>query len=72
MAEVVRTDKVEIAGKSYNAKTTETTMDSNGSKTTSKTWTSDEMPGGRIKMESTTTGTMDSKTTMAVTDVKTP
>jgi hypothetical protein len=66
------TDKVEIAGKTYNAKTVETTSDANGMKTTSKTWMSDEVPGGMLKMESNSTGSMESKTTMTLVEVKTP
>lgn len=66
------TDKVEVAGKSYNAKTTETTSEANGNKTVSKTWMSDEIPGGMAKMESSTSGAMEMKTTMTVTDIKTP
>ena len=66
------TDKVEVGGKSYNTKTTETTTDMNGTKTVSKTWMSDEVPGGLVKMESTSSGAMDSKMTMTLVEVKQP
>jgi hypothetical protein len=66
------TDKVEVGGKTYNTKTVETTTDANGMKTTAKVWQSDEVPGGMVKMESTTTGAMESTSKMTLVDVKTP
>jgi hypothetical protein len=66
------TEKVDVGGKSYNCKTKEYDTEANGSKTHMKVWTSDEVPGGTVKMESTTTGQADTKMTMTLVDVKTP
>jgi hypothetical protein len=66
------TEKVEVGGKSYDCKTKEYDTEANGSKTHMKVWTSDEVPGGTVKMESTTTGQADTKMTMTLVDVKTP
>ena len=56
-------ESVTVAAGTFKTKCTETTADMNGMKTTSKVWTSDEVPGGMIKMEATTDGAMKSKTT---------
>jgi hypothetical protein len=51
------TEEVTIpGGKQVKAKVTETKMSTNGMNITSKAWTSDEVPGGTIKMESTMDG----------------
>jgi hypothetical protein len=55
-------ESVTTAAGTFKAKCTEATMEANGSKTTSKTWTSDEVPGGMVKMEATTDGPMKSTT----------
>jgi hypothetical protein len=66
------TDKVEVGGKSYDCKTKEYDMETNGMKTHTKVWTSDQVPGGTVKMESTSTGAADTKMTMTLVEVKTP
>jgi hypothetical protein len=65
------TEKVTVAGKAYSCKVYEFTGESNGIKTTGKTWTSEEMPGGMVKLESTSNvGGNDAKTTMEVTKIE--
>ncbi|HVX83925.1 MAG TPA: hypothetical protein VH253_03840 [Phycisphaerae bacterium] len=66
------TDKVTVGGKTYDAKTREYTMEQNGMKSAVKVWTSDDVPGGMVKMESTVTGAANSKTTMELVEVKQP
>jgi hypothetical protein len=55
-------ETVTVAGGTFKAKLTESSMEANGMKTTSKVWTSDEVPGGMVKMEATTDGAMKSTT----------
>ena len=50
-APVTKDEEVEVAGKKYKTKVTET----KSGDTVSKTWTSDEVPGMMVKMESGTT-----------------
>jgi phosphomevalonate kinase len=57
-------EEVSVGGKSLKCKKTESTSESNGMKTTSMVWMSDEIPGGTAKMESSTTGAATSKTVM--------
>ena len=42
------------------------TTEQNGMKTTSKTWTSDDVPGSVVKIESESSGSMTSTTKMAL------
>jgi hypothetical protein len=66
------TEKVTVAGKEYSCKVYEFTGESNGVKTSGKSWTSEEIPGGMVKLESTSNvGGNDAKTTMAVTKIET-
>ena len=44
-------ESVTVKAGTFKAKMTETKMDQGGSKMTSKAWTSDEVPGGVVKME---------------------
>jgi len=46
----------------FKCKCVQSTMDVGGNKTVSKVWTSDEVPGGMVKMEATTDGPMKSVT----------
>ena len=55
-------ESVTVAAGTFKTKLTESTMDVAGSKTTSKVWTSDDVPGGMVKMEATTDGAMKSTT----------
>lgn len=65
------TEKVKVAGKEYTCKVYEFTGESNGIKTTGKSWTSDEIPGGMVKLESTSNvGGNDAKTTMEVKSIE--
>jgi hypothetical protein len=57
-------ESVTVGAGTFKAKVTEATMDAGGSKTTSKTWMSDDVPGGMVKMEATTDGPMKSTTKM--------
>jgi hypothetical protein len=64
-------EKVSAGGKSYECKVMEFTAEGNGVKSKGKSWTSEEVPGSLVKMESTTTvnGT-DMKSTMTLTKVE--
>lgn len=57
-------EEIEVDGKKLKCKTWESTLDNAGTKTTSKTWMCDDIPGGLAKMESSSTGQMSSKMTM--------
>ena len=63
-------ETITVAGKSFKCKTAEVQSEANGMKTTTKTWLADEVPGGLVKSESTSTGAMTSKTTMELVDFK--
>jgi hypothetical protein len=66
------TEKVTVAGKTYECKVYEFSGESNGVKSSGKSWFSAEMPGGLVKLESTANiGGNDSKTTMEVTNIET-
>ena len=66
------TEKVEVAGKTYECKVTEFTGEQNGSKTTGKTWTSDKIPGTLAKMETTGNAAgQETKMTMTVLKIET-
>jgi hypothetical protein len=66
------TEKVTVAGKEYSCKVYEFTGESNGVKTTGKSWTSEEIPGGMVKLESSSNvGGNDAKTTIEVTKIET-
>ena len=55
-------EEVEIAGKKIKTKWTETKSKQGEMVTTTKMWTSDQVPGQTVKMTSTTTGPMEMKT----------
>jgi hypothetical protein len=59
-------EDVTVGGKSYKCKTYETTMKSDQATMTSKTWMSDDVPGGTVKMESKMEKPIQSVTTMEV------
>ena len=63
-------DTISAVGKELKCQTTEVAMDQNGMKINSKTWTSAEVPGGLVKMVSSTTGAMTSTTTMELVEFK--
>jgi len=63
-------DTVTVAGKSLDCKTYEAETDVSGSKVKTKSWTSDQVPGFLVKSVATSTGTMNSTTTMEVVDFK--
>jgi hypothetical protein len=62
------TDTLSVAGKTINCKTIEVDSEAAGSKINSKTWMSDQVPGGMVKSVSSTTGATTSKTTVEVVD----
>ncbi|MEZ6183973.1 MAG: hypothetical protein R3F62_03065 [Planctomycetota bacterium] len=64
-------DEVEAAGKTLSCKTTQSVTESNGMKTTSKVWTCDDVPGGMVKMESKTEGSVSSNTEMNLVKLET-
>jgi hypothetical protein len=57
------TATIEAAGKSFNCKTVTTVMTMGETKTRSEVWTSDEVPGGLVKLTATTEGAMSSSST---------
>ena len=57
-------EDVEAAGKTLSCKTTTTVTESNGMKTTSKSYMCDDVPGGMVKMSSQTEGSVSSTTEM--------
>jgi hypothetical protein len=61
-------DTVEVGGKKYDAATHEQTMvmKEPAMTTVSKTWTSKEVPGGLVKSETKSSGSMDSTSTMTL------
>ena len=63
-------DTVTVAGKSLDCKTYEAETDAAGSKVKTKTWMSDQVPGFLVKSVATSTGTLNSTTTMEVVDFK--
>lgn len=63
-------ETVKVAGKEYKATCTVSKSDANGAKTEAKTWTSPEIPGTILKMESTSSGQMAMSTKMEVTKVE--
>ncbi|MFT3788549.1 MAG: hypothetical protein QM770_20650 [Tepidisphaeraceae bacterium] len=56
-------ETVSVAGKEYKATVTETTMDANGMKSSTKTWTSNDVPNLTLKSVVKTEGAMASSTT---------
>jgi len=64
------TETITVAGKSLNCKWTEVEMETNGNKVTTKTWTSEEVPGFTVKSVSSTKGTTNMETTTEVVDFK--
>jgi hypothetical protein len=63
-------ETVTISGKPYKCQVTEVTNDANGTKSTSKTWMSDEVPNLLVKSESSTTGAVSAKAVMEVTKIE--
>ncbi|MGC4030620.1 MAG: hypothetical protein QM754_02565 [Tepidisphaeraceae bacterium] len=63
-------ETITVAGKEYKCKTTEIELNQNGMKVHSKTWTSDQVPGGMVKMTSDATGAVSAKTTMELVEYK--
>jgi hypothetical protein len=58
------TEDVKVGDKTYSCKWTKVTAEQNGTKTTTKTWTCDDVPASVVKMESSTTGSMTANTSM--------
>jgi hypothetical protein len=53
-------EEVTVPAGKFKARVTENTIEVAGTKTISKVWMSDEVPGGMVKMEATTDGAMKS------------
>lgn len=62
-------EELTVNGKKIKCKWIEMTMEQGGTKTVSKSWTSDEVPGKTVKTETKMDGT-DKPITMVVTDFK--
>jgi hypothetical protein len=60
------TEDIKVDDKTFSCKWTQVTTEQNGMKTTSKTWTSDDVPGSVVKIESESSGSMTSTTKMAL------
>lgn len=60
-----------VGGKQVDCTWVKTTMKAAGSTVVAKLWNSDAVPGGMVKMESTSSGAVSSVTTMTVTSFKT-
>lgn len=60
-------EEIELDSKKLKCKTWEMTTEQSGIKSTSKTWTCEDVPGHTAKMESNSTGAATSKTTMTAT-----
>ncbi len=63
-------EDVTVEGTTYKCKVTESTNEANGVKSVAKSWTSDEVPGGLVKMESTSSGAMSAKTSLTLVKAK--
>jgi hypothetical protein len=57
-------EDVEVGGKKLKCKVVESNTEASGTKTHSKVWTSHDVPGGTVKMESHSEGAAKSATTM--------
>lgn len=60
-------ETIEAGGQKVKCKKTESTSEANGMTTHATVWMCDEIPGGMAKMESTSEGSMSSKTSMVAT-----
>lgn len=63
-------ETVQVGGKSYNAQWSETVIESQGVRTTSKEWRVSNFPGQVVKMESRSEGGASARTSSEVTAVK--
>ena len=63
-------ETITVAGKTFKCKTAEVQSEANGMKTTTKSWMAEEVPGGLVKSESNSTGSVSSKVTMVLVDFK--
>jgi hypothetical protein len=61
-------ETITVAGKSIACKCYDVATDTNGMKSSSRTCTSEAVPGGVVKMVTKTTGAMKSETTMELVD----
>jgi hypothetical protein len=66
------TETLKIGGTEIKTKWYKSKAEIAGNKTESKTWMSDDVPGGLVKLESTTTGTVASSMKMELTELKKP
>jgi hypothetical protein len=57
-------EKVEVMGKSFTCKVYESSMKQGNSTMVAKVWSTEEVPGGMVKMQATVDGDMKSETTM--------
>ena len=66
------TETLKVGGVEVKAKWYKVTQDVMGTKTNSQTWTSDDVPGGLVKMVTKTSGTVEGTITMEVVEFKKP
>ena len=65
------TESVTVDGKKLDCKVTEAHNEQEGMKTMAKTWTSEQVPGGLVKLETETSGKLESKTTQELVEFST-
>jgi hypothetical protein len=59
-----------VGGKKVKAHWGESTTETGGTKTVAKVWQAKAVPGGTVKMEAKTTGTVTTNTSMVATEWK--
>ena len=60
-------EDVKVGDKTYSCKVSTVTSESNGMKTSAKTWTCTDVPGGLVKTQTSTTGAMTATSMMTLT-----
>jgi len=65
-------ETVKVAGGEFKAKWYKSKFEAGGSKIETKAWTSEDVPGGLVKSETTTTGVNAATIKMEVTELKKP
>ncbi len=64
-------ETIAVAGKSLDCKVTETVFEQAGTKSVAKLWACPDVPGGMVKTEARSTGSMESTTTMTLVEFST-
>ena len=64
------TDTITLAGKTFKCVTVESQTEANGNQSTVKRWIAEEVPGGDVKIEITTSGATSSRVVVELVDFK--